>query len=123
MLNNITHFAINADDCERALDFYKTVFGWRFEPWGPPDFWRIFTSSGIHGALQKRNEPVSGTGMTGYECTIGVEDVKAAVAAIEAAGGTIIYPPFRIENVGTVAKFQDTEGNQACVMEYFEGVE
>lgn len=122
MLNNITHFAINADDCDRAREFYSSVFGWSFEPWGPPDFWRIFTESGIHGALQKRSEPISGAGMIGYECTIGVENVKAIVTAIVEAGGTIVYPPFLIEHVGTVAKFQDTEGNQACVMEYLEGV-
>lgn len=123
MPNNISHFAINADDCERAKLFYTDVFGWTFEAWGPPDFWRIFTSAdGIHGALQKRREPVSGSGMTGYECTVGVDDIKAAVAAIETAGGKIVFPPFLIEHVGTVAQFEDTEGNKACVMQYLEGV-
>ena len=123
MSNNIAHFAINADDCERAKQFYQDVFGWRFEAWGPPDFWRIFTSSdAIHGALQKRREPVSGSGMTGYECTIGVEDIKAIVTSIEAAGGKIVFPPFLIERVGTVAQFEDTEGNHASVMQYLEGV-
>ena len=123
MPNNIAHFAINADDCERAKNFYADAFGWTFEAWGPPDFWRIFTSpDGIHGALQKRREPVSGSGMTGYECTIGVEDIKAAVASIEAAGGKIVFPPFLIEHVGTVAQFEDTEGNHASVMQYLEGV-
>lgn len=123
MPNNIVHFAINADDCLRAKQFYTDVFGWKFEPWGPPDFWRIFTSpDGIHGALQKRREPVSGSGLTGYECSISVEDVNAAVAAIEAAGGKIIFPPFLIEHVGTVAQFKDTEGNTASVMQYLEGV-
>lgn len=123
MPKNIVHFAINADDCERAKKFYQDVFGWTFEPWGPPDFWRIFTSpDGIHGALQKRQEPVSGSGMTGYECTIGVEDVSTVVAAIESAGGKIVYPPFLIEDVGTVAQFEDTEGNLASVMQYLEGV-
>ena len=124
MPNNISHFAINADDCERAKQFYQDVFGWTFEAWGPPDFWRIFTSpNGIHGALQKRRVPVSGSGMTGYECTIGVEDIKAIVASIEAAGGKIVFPAFLIEHVGTVAQFEDTEGNHASVMQYLEGVD
>ncbi|MGQ0542895.1 MAG: VOC family protein [Blastocatellia bacterium] len=123
MPNDIVHFAINADDCDRAKQFYTDAFGWTFEPWGPPDFWRVFTSpDAIHGALQKRREPVSGTGMTGYECSISVEDIKASVAAIEAAGGEIVFPPFLIEHVGTVAQFKDTEGNIACVMQYLEGV-
>lgn len=123
MPNDIVHFAINADDCQRALKFYKDVFGWTFEPWGPPEFWRVFTSpDGIHGALQKRSEAVSGNSRNGYECTIGVDDIKAIVAAIELAGGKIVFPPFLIEHVGTVAQFEDTEGNRASVMQYLEGV-
>ena len=72
--------------------------------------------------MQKRRVPVSGSGMTGYECTIGVEDIKATVASIEAAGGKIVFPPFLIEHVGTVVQFEDTEGNHASVMQYLEGV-
>ncbi len=123
MPNNIAHFAINADDCLRAKKFYTDVFGWKFEAWGPPDFWRIFTSpDGIHGALQKRREPASGNGIKGYECTIGVENINTTVSAIEKAGGKIVFPPFLIEHVGTVAQFEDTEGNRASVMQYLQGV-
>ncbi len=122
MPNDITHFAIHADDCQRAKAFYAQVFGWTFEPWGPPNFWRIHTSPGaVHGALQQRREPVAGTGMTGYECTIGVADVQAIAAAIPAHGGTITLPPFRIEGVGTLVMFLDTEGNRAGAMQYLAG--
>ena len=52
--NNVLHFAIHADDLERAREFYEQVFGWRFEDWGPPDFYRVHTGSaedqGIAGA-------------------------------------------------------------------------
>ena len=123
MPNDIVHFAINAEDCKRAMKFYKDVFNWKFEAWGPPDFWQIFTSDkGIHGALQKRREESTGPPVNGYECTIGVEDIKMTVTAIESAGGKITYPPFLIEHVGTVAQFEDTEGNKASVMQYLEGV-
>ena len=36
MPNDIAHFAIHADDCQRAKRFYEAVFGWTFEPWGRP---------------------------------------------------------------------------------------
>jgi len=122
MSNPVAHFAIHAEDCERARRFYETVFGWTFEPWGPPDFWRIHTSpEGIHGALQKRREPLQGTGMRGFECTIAVPDVRATVAAIEKAGGTVTMPEFEIEGVGTLAMFVDTEGNVAGAMQYDGG--
>ena len=123
MPNDVAHFAIHADDCQRAKRFYEEVFGWTFEPWGPPEFWRIHTSpSGIHGALQKRREPVSGTGTIGYECTISVEDVEAIARAVEAAGGKVTLPAFVIESVGTLIMFQDTESNVVGAMQYLEGV-
>lgn len=122
MPNDVVHFAIHADNCERAKTFYQSVFGWSFQSWGPPDFWLIQTSAtGIRGALQKRNGP-AGPGMGGYECTISVTDVKATAAAIEAAGGKLQHPPFHIERVGTVVQFSDTEGNIACAMQYLPGV-
>ena len=41
MSNNVDFFAINADDVPRARKFYEKVFGWSFEPWGPPGFYLI----------------------------------------------------------------------------------
>ena len=119
MPNNIAHFAIHADDCERAKTFYEQVFGWTFEAWGPPNFWRVFTGEGgIHGALQERRAPVSGKGMIGFECTISVEDVYATREAIVEHGGSIHHDAFIIEGVGTLVMFTDTEGNVAGAMQY-----
>lgn len=124
MPNDIAHFAIHADDCPRAKAFYEKVFGWTFEPWGPPNFWRIHTSPGaIHGALQERREPISGAGMIGYECSISVDDIQSISKAIEEHGGTITMPAFQIDGVGTLVMFQDTEGNTVGAMQYLEGVQ
>ncbi|MEO0651964.1 MAG: VOC family protein [Planctomycetota bacterium] len=123
MPNPIAHFAIAANDCQRAKTFYESVFGWTFEPWGPPNFWRIHTTpDGIHGALQERREPLQGSGSHGFECTIAVEDVQATVAAIESAGGKLTLPPFELEGVGTLAMFEDTEGNRVGAMQYVAGL-
>ena len=43
MANNLASFAIHADDVQRCRRFYEAVFGWRFEPWGPPDFYLVHT--------------------------------------------------------------------------------
>ncbi len=119
MPNDIAHFAIHADDCQRAKAFYEKVFGWTFEPWGPPKFWRIHTSPGaIAGALQERREPVTGTGTIGFECSISVDDVQAIAQAIEKHGGKVTLQPFVIETVGTLVTFEDTEGNVAGAMQY-----
>jgi uncharacterized protein len=122
MANNISFFSIQADDLDRARRFYEGVFHWNFEPWGPPGFYLIHTgdekSPGILGALQKRREPVTGTGMIGFECTISVDDIDAAIRAIETHGGKIAMAKFHIPTVGSGCYFNDTEGNFAGAMQY-----
>ena len=54
MPNDIAHFAIHADDCQRAKAFYEKVFGWTFEPWGPPNFWRIELREARHHLRSRR---------------------------------------------------------------------
>ena len=120
--NNLRHFAIGADDLERARKFYEGVFGWRFEAWGPPGFYLIHTgtaeSPGIQGALQSRAKPPTGEGLRGFECTIGVADVDATAATVVAHGGRITMPRFRIETVGDLIWIEDTEGNRVGAMQY-----
>jgi predicted enzyme related to lactoylglutathione lyase len=122
MSANVGHFAIECDDVERARAFYESAFGWRIEPWGPPDYYLITTGTseapGILGDLRTRREPLSGTGCRGYECTINVASLAEAMNAIEANGGRIVSKPYRIEGVGDLAYFEDTEGNRAGVMQY-----
>ena len=126
MPNDVVHFAIHAEDCERAKAFYSEVFGWSFEPWGPPEFWLIQTSpEGIRGALQRRRGPApdpANQAMTGFECTIGVEDVEATAKSVAEHGGTVTLPPMLLETVGTLVMFQDTEGNTVGAMQYLPGV-
>jgi uncharacterized protein len=121
MPNNISFFAINADDVPRARRFYEVVLGWTFEPWGPPNFYLIETGAGPHtavrGGLQERRELVRGQKMVGYECTISVENIDATIRAIEANGGRIVAPKAHIPTVGTVAYFADTEGNVAGIIQ------
>ena len=59
--------------------------------------------------------------MPGMEITFEVDDLKATIAAIEAAGGRILMPPFRIEGVGELIFFRDSEGNVAGAMQYDQG--
>jgi uncharacterized protein len=121
MRGTLRHFAINADDLPRARGFYETVFGWTFKPWGPPDFYQTQDSGDAHwGALQARRE-VGGKAMPGFELTFGVDDIEETVAAIEAAGGKILMPPFHIHTVGHLVWFEDTEGNIAGAMQYESG--
>lgn len=114
-------FAINADNVPRARDFYQKVFGWEFEPWGPPNFYLIKTAdappAGSGGLLQERRELIPGGRMIGFECSFVVQNLDETIRAIETNGGKMITQKFLIPTVCTVAYFQDTEGNVACVSE------
>jgi uncharacterized protein len=121
MPNNLSRFAINADDVPRARAFYQKVFGWTFEPWGPPNFYLIETGEEkvrvVGGLLQERREIVPGGRMIGFECTITVPDLDETMRAIDSNGGKVVTSKFQIPTVGTCAYFQDTEGNVAGVMQ------
>ncbi|HET6327035.1 MAG TPA: VOC family protein [Planctomycetaceae bacterium] len=119
MSNNLVFFAVHAEDVPRAQRFYEKAFGWKFQPWGPPGFLIIETGDkkdpGITGALQQRYELVPGQRLTGYECTIGVDDIDATESAVVKSGGKIIMPKCEIPTVGHLIKIQDPEGNIVCV--------
>jgi predicted enzyme related to lactoylglutathione lyase len=122
MTCNLASFALHVDDVDRARVFYEAVFGWTFEPWGPPGFYLIHTgddsSPGIQGLMHKRCEPRSAGGLNGIEPTFAVEDVDAVVARVEANGGQIVFEKTVIPTVGTLVRFLDTEGNDIGAMNY-----
>jgi predicted enzyme related to lactoylglutathione lyase len=124
MPNHLSHFAINAGDLSRTRRFYERVFGWRFEAWGPPDFYLIHTGPandpGVAGALQKRRELVPGQRTIGFECTIGVASADAAAKAAEANGGTVIMAKTVLPTVGELVWLQDPDGNVVGAMKYEE---
>ena len=122
MANDLKHFAVHADDINRARSFYEKTFGWQFTAWGPPGFFLIKTGTdeepGVQGALQQRREIVPGKRMFGFECTIGVSSIDETLAAVEANGGHVVMPKFHIPTVGTLIFFEDTEGNVVGAMQY-----
>jgi predicted enzyme related to lactoylglutathione lyase len=122
MANNLASFAIHAEDVQRCRRFYEAVFGWRFEPWGPPDFYLIHTGDeekpGIQGLMHKRQEPRGVGGPNCFECSISVGDLDAVSKAVAQHGGRIIMEKAPVPTVGTLTKFEDTEGNVLSAMAY-----
>ncbi len=122
MPNTVKHFSINADNVSRARKFYEQALGWKFTPWGPPDFFLIRTGSdkepGLEGSLQGRREIVAGKPIFGFECSLGVEDIDQTITAVEKHGGKIVMPKVEIPTVGTLIYFEDTEGNIVGAMQY-----
>lgn len=122
-MSQVAHYAINADDVDRALRFYQNVFGWKFQAYGPPGFYMVDEESArmtvrLRGSLQKRREIVPGVPIRGFECTIAVENIDTAAGRIEKNGGTVVMPICTLAGVGRLLFFQDPEGNIAGAMQY-----
>jgi predicted enzyme related to lactoylglutathione lyase len=119
--NRVVHFDIYVDDVGRAATFYQNVFGWTIHKVEGMDYWLIKTGEGepgIDGGLGKRTSPTQGDiPQFGYTCTVDVEDVKAAVEAALAAGGTEVHKPGPVPGVGYMAYVRDTEGNHLGLMQ------
>ncbi len=120
---NIAHFAINADNVDRACRFYEAVFGWKYSAYGPPGFFMIQMPPAGEGSMQRasiqgRREIVEGVPMRGLECTIAVSDIHATAKAIESNGGKIVMSICTLVGIGHLLFFEDTEGNIAGAMQY-----
>ncbi len=112
----VVHFEIPADDPERAIEFYKNVFGWEIEKWeGPFDYWLIKTGEeeepGIDGAIMKKemDEKLSNV--------IAVESFQEFFEKIEKSGGKMLTDKMHIPGIGITASFEDTEGNVLSIIE------
>jgi predicted enzyme related to lactoylglutathione lyase len=105
----VVHFEIPIDDSERAVQFYERAFGWRLDQFGPVEYWTTTAGEGecIGGALTMRNDEVPA--LMFY---IQVDDIDAALAQIEAAGGARLTDRMPIPGVGWSAHFRDSEGNR-----------
>jgi hypothetical protein len=116
----VIHFDISANDPERALRFYRDVFGWKTEKWkGPFNYWFIKTGEpnqpGIDGGLAKRAQP-----WESITNIIDVTSVDEIAARIVAKGGMIIQPRHAIPGVSYLIACKDTEGNVFGVMQMDE---
>jgi predicted enzyme related to lactoylglutathione lyase len=112
----IAHFEIPADEPERAVEFYESVFGWKIEKWeGPADYWLVTTGEapepGINGVIERRSEGDV------TRNTVDVADVDEYVRKVEAAGGKVVKPKTALAGVGWYAYCADTEGNVFGMMQ------
>jgi uncharacterized protein len=123
----VTHFEIHADDVNRAVKFYREIFGWKIEQWGGQDYWLVMTGEpgtpGINGGLMQRRgpRPAEGQPVNAFPCTIEVDNIDAYVAKALAAGAKIALPKMPVPTIGWLAYCHDTEGNIFGMMQLDPG--
>jgi predicted enzyme related to lactoylglutathione lyase len=106
--NGIAHFDVFGPEPEALHGFYASVFGWQVDVQGP-GYALVRTPAGAPDGAVVESEHAA--------LTIGVvvPDLDAAVAAAEAAGGTVVMPP---TDNGWVVKAQvaDPAGNRVSLI-------
>ena len=117
-MSRVIHFEIHAEDPDRAMAFYGGLFGWQFQPFGPPrGYWVIKSGDGAlpgidGGLLQRRGpRPESGQPVNGFVCTIQVPALDVYVHKALAQGATLALPRMAVPGIGWLAYVHDPEGN------------
>lgn len=120
MAARVVHFEVQADDPDRAREFYSAALGWTFEDYSAVSgslYWGVITGAaddaGINGGLLQRPAaaPGLGQGTNAYVCTVQVDDFDATAEAILAAGGEVALPKTALTGMAWQGYFLDTEGN------------
>jgi uncharacterized protein len=98
----------NSTDVEKAKSFYTQLLGWELEVWKPGemDYAMIKVGDQMHGGFMS----AQGGAPSHWLGHVLVEDVDAAADRAKAAGGTVVFGPTDIPEVGRFALVADPQG-------------
>ena len=101
---------LGAKDAAAAREFYQTLFGWQIEVNPDPMY-------GGYGLAKVNGVDAAGIGPTQspdqpsmWSIYIGTDDVDGLAEKVQAAGGTVVAPPFDVGDQGRMAVFMDPTG-------------
>ena len=116
MNGRVVHFEIPADDLERAKRFYAEAFGWSHADVPGMSYTLVTTTptgdrgpldpGAINGGMAGRGGPI-----TAPVITIEVDDIDAALTAVERLGGKSVQGRQAVGDMGFTGYFADPEGN------------
>ncbi|EPC04052.1 hypothetical protein L861_01735 [Litchfieldella anticariensis FP35 = DSM 16096] len=108
------YFEIQADDTQRAVSFYGTLFGWQFDKVEglPLEYWRIDTGGTGGGLLQRPAQtPPTEYGTNAFVCSFEVDDFDETAQHVARLGGQVALPKFAVPGRCWQGYCLDTEGN------------
>ncbi len=126
MMNPVVHFEMPYRDGERAAHFYTAAFGWQAQMLGPQMGDYVLVTTAVSdvkpgapaGAINGGLFPFKPGMPAQYPAVvIGVEDIRAAMARVQQAGGQVLGEPMEIPGVGPYVAFTDTEGNRNSMLQ------
>ena len=124
--NPVVHFEMPYTDSARVQKFYSSAFGWEMQGTGPEmgDYVLAGTSETDENRMVKAPGTINGGFFkasdapgAGTSVVISVDDIKAAMKNVTAAGGKIEGEPMEIPGIGHWVVFTDTEGNRVSILQ------
>jgi hypothetical protein len=108
MSERIDYVELPAGDLPATKDFYMSAFGWSFVDYGPT--YAGFADAGLDGGLAAGEAAVTTVPLV----ILRADDLDAALARVEAAGGEITAPTYAFPG-GRRFQFRDPAGNELAV--------
>ena len=119
-MNTVGYFEIQSSDIQRDINFYQSVFGWKFtrQELVPIEYYRIETN-GISGGLLKRPAkiPPPECGTNAFTCSIQVENFDKTAKVITQNGGQTAMEKFAVPNRCWQGYFVDLDNNVFGIFE------
>lgn len=119
-INPVGYFEIPVTDLNRAMQFYKAIFGFDFIVESIDNIeMALFpfneANPGVTGALAKgETYKPSKDGALIYFNT---DNIDKVLANVNENGGKTLYPKTSVGEYGFVAEFEDSEGNRIALTE------
>jgi predicted enzyme related to lactoylglutathione lyase len=125
-MNPVVHFEMPFDDRARMAGFYERAFGWKTQMLGEEmgnyvlatttetEEGRPTLPGAINGGFfpRKADWPAQHPSLV-----IAVDDIRAAIKLVVAAGGEVLGEAMPIPGVGLYVSFIDTEGNRVSILQ------
>lgn len=105
-----SYIELPAGDIAASKAFYSQAFGWSLAEFGPS--YAATTTGDVDVGLQGDLDEAPAAPLP----VIQVDDLEAVLAAVLAAGGTIVRPIFGFPG-GRRFQFRDPHGNELAVMQ------
>ena len=125
-MNPVVHFEMPYDNRQRMAAFYQSAFGWQTQMLGEEmgHYVVAHTTETVDGMVS-----TPGTINGGFyerkadwpaqhpSVVIAVDDIRAAMQQVAAAGGEVLGEPMEIPGIGHYVSFMDTEGNRVSMLQ------
>lgn len=109
-------FDLSTSDVDKSAEFYAAVFGWEVLDPGP-DYggYKNFTSHGMRVAGMMASQ--GNQYPDGWMVYLKSDDAEASVDAVAAAGGTVMFDPMEVADLGKMAVVVDPAGAAVGIWE------